>query len=128
MLFLLVWWLLDARLRPLAARGARQRARGRRVGRQPAGYKVAAFGLSAAYAGVAGSLLAINVAYVSPSSFPIQLSLYLLVGAVVGFYGSIWGAVLGAAADRVPAGRRRRAPSRRHDAGRPDDVRATGPS
>jgi branched-chain amino acid transport system permease protein len=36
------------------------------------------------------------VAYVSPDTFPIQLSLYLLVGAVVGFYGSIWGAVLGA--------------------------------
>ena len=61
-----------------------------------AAYKVAAFGVSAAYAGVAGALLAINTAYVSPNSFPIQLSLYLLVGAVVGFYGSIWGAVLGA--------------------------------
>ena len=59
-------------------------------------YKVAAFGVSAAYAGVAGALLAINTAYVSPNSFPIQLSLYLLVGAVVGFFGSIWGAVLGA--------------------------------
>ena len=32
----------------------------------------------------------------SPDTFPIQLSLYLLVGAVVGFFGSIWGAVLGA--------------------------------
>ena len=32
----------------------------------------------------------------SPNSFPVQLSLYLLVGAVVGFFGSIWGAVLGA--------------------------------
>ena len=59
-------------------------------------YKVAAFGVSAAFAGVGGSLLAINVAYVSPDTFPIQLSLYLLVGAVVGFFGSIWGAVLGA--------------------------------
>ena len=59
-------------------------------------YKVAAFGLSAAYAGVAGSLLAINAAYVSPSLFSVQLSLYLLAGAVVGGFGSIWGAVLGA--------------------------------
>src|SRR5204863_341868 len=61
-----------------------------------AAYKVAAFGVSAAYAGVAGSLLAINTAYVSPLSFPIQMSLYLIVGAVVGFFGSIWGAALGA--------------------------------
>jgi branched-chain amino acid transport system permease protein len=59
-------------------------------------YKVAAFGVSAAFAGVAGALLAINIAYVSPDTFPIQLSLFLLVGAVVGFFGSIWGAVLGA--------------------------------
>jgi branched-chain amino acid transport system permease protein len=59
-------------------------------------YKVVAFGLSAAFAGVAGALLAINVAYVSPDTFPIQLSLYLLVGCVVGFFGSIWGAALGA--------------------------------
>ena len=57
---------------------------------------MAAFGVSAAYAGVAGSLLAINTAYVSPLSFPIQMSLYLIVGAVVGFFGSIWGAALGA--------------------------------
>jgi branched-chain amino acid transport system permease protein len=57
---------------------------------------VAAFGLSAAFAGVAGALFAINIAYVSPDSIAIQLSLYLLVGAVVGFFGSIWGAVLGA--------------------------------
>jgi branched-chain amino acid transport system permease protein len=48
------------------------------------------------YAGVAGSLLAINTAYVSPLSFPIQMSLYLVVGAVVGFFGSIWGAAIGA--------------------------------
>ena len=59
-------------------------------------YKVLAFGVSAAYAGIAGALYAINIAYVSPDTFPIQLSLYLLVGAVVGFFGSIWGALLGA--------------------------------
>ena len=59
-------------------------------------HKLAAFGISAAFAGVAGSLLAINVGHVSPGAIPIQLSLYLLVGAAVGFLGSIWGAVLGA--------------------------------
>jgi branched-chain amino acid transport system permease protein len=57
---------------------------------------VLAFGLSAAYAGIAGALFGINIAYVSPDSIPVQLSLYLLVGAVVGLFGSIWGALLGA--------------------------------
>jgi branched-chain amino acid transport system permease protein len=59
-------------------------------------YKVLAFGVSAAYAGVAGSLYAIIATFVSPDTFPITLSLLLLVGAVVGWYGSIWGAVVGA--------------------------------
>jgi branched-chain amino acid transport system permease protein len=95
-LFLLAWWLLDSRFgRSLrAVRDSELAAAASGVNR--AWYKVAAFGVSATYAGVAGALLAINNAYVSPSSFPIQLSLYLLVGAVVGFYGSIWGAALGA--------------------------------
>jgi branched-chain amino acid transport system permease protein len=95
-LFLLAWWLLDSRFgRSLrAVRDSELAAVSAGVNR--AAYKVAAFGVSAAYAGVAGSLLAINTAYVSPLSFPIQVSLYLVVGAVVGFFGSIWGAALGA--------------------------------
>jgi len=95
-LFLVAWWLLTSRFgRSLhAVRDSELAAAASGVNRSA--YKVAAFGVSAAYAGVAGSLLAINVAYVSPDTFPIQLSLYLLVGAVVGFFGSIWGAVLGA--------------------------------
>ena len=52
--------------------------------------------ISTAFAGVAGALLAINVADVRPGAFPVQLSLLLLVGAVVGLFGSIWGAALGA--------------------------------
>jgi branched-chain amino acid transport system permease protein len=95
-LFLVAWWLLSSRFgRSLrAVRDSELAAAASGVNR--AAYKVGAFGVSAAFAGVAGALLAINVAYVSPDTFPIQLSLYLLVGAVVGFFGSIWGAVLGA--------------------------------
>jgi branched-chain amino acid transport system permease protein len=94
--FAVAWWLLDSRFgRSLrAVRDSELAAVAYGVNR--AAYKVAAFGVSAAFAGIGGSLLAINTAYVSPNSFPIQLSLYLLVGAVVGFFGSIWGAALGA--------------------------------
>jgi branched-chain amino acid transport system permease protein len=94
--FLIAWWLLDSRFgRSLRAiRDSELAATACGVNR--AKYKVLAFGVSAAFAGVAGALFAINVAYVAPDTFPIQLSLYLLVGAVVGFFGSIWGAVLGA--------------------------------
>jgi branched-chain amino acid transport system permease protein len=96
LVFLIAWWLLESRFgRSLRAiRDSEIAAAASGVNR--AKYKVLAFGVSAAFAGVAGSLFAINVAYVAPDTFPIQLSLYLLVGAVVGLFGSIWGAVLGA--------------------------------
>jgi len=60
-------------------------------------YKTLAFGVSAFYAGVAGSLFAITVAYVSPTTFPIKLSVYLVVGVVAAGLGSLWGLVFGAA-------------------------------
>jgi branched-chain amino acid transport system permease protein len=59
-------------------------------------YKTAAFGISAAYAGVAGSLYALAVAYVNPDTFPIDLSILLLTGVVVGGLGSLTGVVFGA--------------------------------
>jgi branched-chain amino acid transport system permease protein len=58
-------------------------------------YKTLAFALSAAYAGVAGSLYGLATAFVSTDAFPFQLSIALLVGAVVGGIGSIAGAVIG---------------------------------
>jgi branched-chain amino acid transport system permease protein len=95
-LFLAAWALLASRFgRALrAVRDSELAAAASGVNRSAV--KVAAFGVSAAYAGVAGALFTVNVAYISPDTFPVQLSLYLLVGAVVGLFGSIWGAVLGA--------------------------------
>jgi branched-chain amino acid transport system permease protein len=59
-------------------------------------YKTLAFAFSAAYAGVAGSLLAIATNFVNPETFPIALSIYLLVGVVVGGLGSLVGLLVGA--------------------------------
>ncbi len=59
-------------------------------------YKTLAFGVSAAYAGVAGSLFAIATTYVNPDTFPVQLSIFLLVGVVVGGLGSLTGLIAGA--------------------------------
>src|SRR6266567_5180695 len=58
-------------------------------------YKMLAFALSAAYAGVAGALYGLATAFVSTDAFPFQLSIALLVGAVVGGIGTIGGAVIG---------------------------------
>jgi branched-chain amino acid transport system permease protein len=61
-------------------------------------YKTLAFGISAAYAGVAGSLfvLAAN-GFAQPTEFGVFLSLQLLVGAAVAGLGSLWGILAGAA-------------------------------
>ncbi|MGI9148766.1 MAG: branched-chain amino acid ABC transporter permease [Chloroflexota bacterium] len=58
-------------------------------------YKTLAFAVSAAYAGVAGSLYGLATAFVSTDAFPFQLSVGLLVGAVVGGIGTVAGAVFG---------------------------------
>jgi branched-chain amino acid transport system permease protein len=61
-----------------------------------AGIKTAAFGISAFYCGVAGGLYAIGITYINPDTFPIELSILLLVGIVIGGAGSIWGMLFGA--------------------------------
>jgi branched-chain amino acid transport system permease protein len=59
-------------------------------------YKTLAFGISAAYAGVAGGLFVIASAFINPDAFPVALSIYLLVGIVVGGLGGLSGLVFGA--------------------------------
>jgi branched-chain amino acid transport system permease protein len=58
--------------------------------------KTSAFGVSAAFCGVAGALFTIGNAYVNPDTFPIDLSILLLVGVVVGGAGSLGGMIFGA--------------------------------
>ena len=95
-LYVIGWNLLRARTgraiiairdQPLAAAA---------MGIDNAFYKTATFGISAMYAGIAGALLTIVTQFVAPDSFPIFLSLSLLVGIVVGGVASIPGAFLGA--------------------------------
>lgn len=59
-------------------------------------YKTLAFGVSAFYAGVAGSLQMITLAYTNPDNYGLTLSLNLLVGLVIGGLASSWGPLLGA--------------------------------
>ena len=96
MMFLLAWNLLRGRIgraliairdHPIAATA---------MGINLPIFKSRAFGVSAAFTGVAGALGAIVVAFVSPDSFTVQLSIFLLVGVVVGGLASIPGAIFGA--------------------------------
>ncbi len=66
---------------------------GLRVGR----LQTLAFIVSAACAGLGGGLLAVVLQLAQPGAFPLQLSLSLLTGVVLGGLGSLVGAIWGAA-------------------------------
>jgi branched-chain amino acid transport system permease protein len=58
-------------------------------------YKVQVFVLSAVLASLAGSLYAHYLTVISPSEFGFDVSIELLVMAVIGGLGSVWGALIG---------------------------------
>ncbi|MBI5257042.1 MAG: branched-chain amino acid ABC transporter permease [Burkholderiales bacterium] len=96
LMFLLAWNLLRGRIgraliairdHPIAATA---------MGVNLPVFKSTAFGISAAFTGVSGALGAICVAFVSPDSFTVFLSITFLVGVVVGGLASIPGAIFGA--------------------------------
>ena len=96
LMFLLAWNLLRGRIgraliairdHPIAATA---------MGINLPYFKSVTFGVSAAFTGVAGALGAICVAFVSPDSFTVFLSITFLVGVVVGGLASIPGAIFGA--------------------------------
>ena len=95
LMFLLAWNLLRGRVgraliavrdHPIAATA---------MGINLPVFKSMTFGVSAGITGLAGALGAIVVAFVSPDSFQVSLSIFLLVGVVVGGLASIPGAIFG---------------------------------
>ena len=95
LMFLLAWNLLRGRVgraliavrdHPIAATA---------MGINLPVFKSMTFGTSAGITGLAGALGAIVVAFVSPDSFTVNLSIFLLVGVVVGGLASIPGAIFG---------------------------------
>lgn len=59
-------------------------------------FKLLAFGISAAFAGVAGSFFASKMTHVSPESFTFLESVLILCMVILGGMGSINGAIIGA--------------------------------
>ncbi len=60
--------------------------------------KAQVFGLSAAYASIAGSLFAHYITFIAPNTFGLLTSIDFVVMAVIGGLSSIWGPIWGAAA------------------------------
>ncbi|MFL6005148.1 MAG: branched-chain amino acid ABC transporter permease [Gaiellaceae bacterium] len=95
-MFLLAWLLLQGKL-GRAFRTVRESE----IAAVSSGINIAltktfAFGISAFFAGVAGSLYALIIGFVNPDTFAVGLSLLILIGVVVGGLGSLLGVVAGA--------------------------------
>ena len=59
--------------------------------------KVKVFVLSGAIAGLSGSLYAHYITFISPESFDVHTSIFVLAMVLVGGMGTLWGALVGAA-------------------------------
>jgi len=59
-------------------------------------YKLLAFAIGAAYAGVAGALLSVFLRLVNPDQFLVSVSIFYLTAVLVGGRGSVLGSILGA--------------------------------
>ena len=69
----------------------------RMLGLDVARYKLAAFAMGTALAGLAGGLYAHNIRFIDPESFGFVESITVLAMVVVGGIGSVWGVILAAA-------------------------------
>ena len=98
-LCLLVMWRIEkARLGSIWRALAQQDTLAQSVGIDTRAYRRLAFIISAAFAGVAGVLLAYAFGTVMPNRFSLTFALYLMIWSIVGgvrtFYGVVFGGIL----------------------------------
>jgi branched-chain amino acid transport system permease protein len=97
LLFWLAWNLVRGRLGRAAIAIREQPIAASAMGVNVAYTKAMTFGISAGFTGVAGALSAIASQFVAPDSFGMFVSIFFLVGVVIGGVGTIWGALIGGA-------------------------------
>lgn len=90
--------LIDSRFGVVLRAAAQNERRLTALGIAPLRYKLAAFALSGAIAGLAGALLASGQQFISPSEMSWVRSGDLVVMCVLGGMALVWGPVIGAAA------------------------------
>lgn len=92
----LVWFITRSRLGAGFIAIRDDEAKAGSIGINTTQYKIIAYGLSAAPFGLAGAVYAQYLGFVNPiGAFNILLSVYLVLSALVGGKGTLWGPVLG---------------------------------
>lgn len=95
-MFLVAWNILRGRLGRAMIAIREQPIAASAMGIDVPYVKAMTFGVSALYTGVAGALGAIATAFVAPDSFGMFVSIFFLVGVIIGGIGTISGALVGA--------------------------------
>jgi branched-chain amino acid transport system permease protein len=92
----LVWFITTSRLGAGFVAIRDDEAKAGSIGINTTQYKVIAYGLSAAPYGLAGAIYAQYLGFINPmGSFNILLSVYLVLSALIGGKGTLWGPILG---------------------------------
>lgn len=96
--FLIVWRVLNARFGHVLQAIRENETRMQAIGFATTRYKLGAFTLAGALAGLSGALLANQGGFVSPSLMQWHQSGVLMVMVILGGVGHLWGGVIGAVA------------------------------
>lgn len=92
----LVWFIMNSRLGAGFMAIRDDEAKAASIGINTTQYKIIAYALSAAPFGLAGAIYAQYLGFVNPmGSFNMLLSVYLVLAALVGGKGTLWGPVIG---------------------------------
>lgn len=92
---LLFQWLLKSRIGLALAAIRENEIEARAAGINPVPFKLFAFGISAFFAGIAGSLEISHFGYVTPEIFGIDLSFWPIIYSITGGLGTLAGPVIG---------------------------------
>jgi len=88
-------WLLKSRIGLALAAIRENEIEARAAGINPVPFKLFAFGVSAFFAGIAGSLEIAHFGYVTPEIFGIDLSFWPIIYSITGGLGTLAGPVIG---------------------------------
>jgi len=95
MLTIISLWILNSRWGRAFKAIRENETRAETLGVNPLAYKLLAFAIGAAYAGIAGGLLAPLMRFIDPTSFPPEESFWLLLMLIIGGSGRFEGAFIG---------------------------------
>lgn len=95
MLTIISLWILNSRWGRAFKAIRENETRAEMVGVSPLAYKLLAFAIGAAYAGIAGGLLAPLMKFIDPTSFPPEESFWFLLMLIIGGSGRFEGAFIG---------------------------------